>query len=62
MDKQVNLLYYDAPEKIIPSLDTFIGDLIKMILEFAADPTAIILQNFNLHDQETVEFKLQQLQ
>jgi hypothetical protein len=50
MDKQVNLLYYDAPEKISPSLETFIGDLIKMILEFAADPAAIILRNFNISD------------
>ena len=63
MDKQIQQLTFESEvPPIEDALEVFIADIVKVILAFARDPTAIITENFNVHDEGRLDYKIQQLQ
>jgi len=60
MDKQIQQLVFESrdPSHVEDALETFIADLVKVILAFSKDPRALIIANYNLHDEDRIDFRI----
>ena len=41
------------------AMEVFIADIVKVILAFSKDATAIITSNFNVYEEGRLDFKIQ---
>jgi len=60
MDNQIKQLVLESsdPSHIEDALETFIADLVKVIFAFSKDPRALVIANYNLHDEDRIDFRI----
>ena len=59
MDKQIQQLTYESEVPHIgEALEVFIADIVRVILAFSRDANSIITANFNINDEDRLDYKI----
>jgi hypothetical protein len=60
MDKQIQQLAFESqdPAHIEDALETFIADLVKVVFAFSRDPRGLIIANYNIEDEDRIDFRI----